>query len=70
MNKHKQVGGNHYDMPIPPVEYIHKNGLGFLEGNVVKYVSRHKRKNGKQDLKKAIHCLEMLIDMDYKGGKK
>ena len=63
----KQVGGNHYDMPIPPVEYIYKNKLGFMEGNVVKYVSRHKQKNGKQDLEKAKHYIEMLIEMEYGG---
>lgn len=65
MNKHKQVGGDHYDMPIPPVEYIYKNKLGFMEGNVVKYVSRHKQKNGKQDLEKAKHYIDMLIEMEY-----
>jgi len=61
-----QVGGNHYnELPIQPVEYIHRNGLGFCEGCVIKYVSRHKNKNGKQDLQKAIHFLEMLIAMEY-----
>lgn len=61
-----QVGGNHYkDLAIQPVEYIHRNGLGFCEGCVVKYVSRHRNKNGKQDLQKAIHFLEMLIAMEY-----
>lgn len=66
----KQVGGNHYDMPIPPVEYIYKNKLGFMEGNVVKYVSRHRQKNGKQDLEKAKHYIDMLIEMEYGGGEK
>lgn len=70
MNKHKQVGGDHYDMPIPPVEYIYKNKLGFMEGNVVKYVSRHKQKNGKQDLEKAKHYIDMLIEMEYGGNEK
>ena len=61
-----QVGGGHYkDMPIQPVEYIHKNGLGFIEGCVIKYVSRYKHKNGKQDLEKAIHFLNLLIELEY-----
>jgi len=61
-----QVGGWHYkDMPIQPVEYIYKNGLGFIEGCVIKYVSRYKHKNGKQDLEKAIHFLNLLIELEY-----
>jgi hypothetical protein len=61
-----QQGGTHYkDFPIQPVEYIHKNGIGYMEGNVIKYVSRHKSKNGKEDLLKAIHYLEMLIELEY-----
>jgi len=63
----RQEGGTHYSMPIQPIEYIMKNGLGFCEGNVVKYVSRHRQKNGVEDLKKAIHYLEMLIE-EYCGG--
>ena len=59
----KQVGGNHYkDLKIQPVEYILENGLGFLEGNVVKYITRHKAKNGIEDVKKAKHYCEMLIE--------
>lgn len=58
-----QVGGNHYkDMVIQPVEYIVKNNLGFIEGNVVKYVSRWKSKGGIEDLKKARHFLDILIE--------
>jgi hypothetical protein len=61
----KQVGGSHYkDMAIQPVEYIHKNGLGFCEGNVVKYITRWKTKNGIEDLKKVIHYAELLIQME------
>lgn len=59
--KNKQVGGDHYDLPIQPIEYILKNDLGFVEGNIIKYVTRYKRKNGMQDLLKAKHYLEMLI---------
>lgn len=61
--KKTQVGGTHYvNMAIQPVDYITKNNLGFLEGCVVKYVSRWKDKNGKEDLLKARHCIEMLLD--------
>jgi hypothetical protein len=57
-----QVGGTHYkDMPIQPLEYIVANELLFCEGNVVKYVSRWRSKNGVEDLRKARHYLDMLI---------
>ena len=60
-----QEGGSHYkDMPIQPVEYIHKNGIGFIEGCIVKYVSRWKSKNGVDDLRKARHFLDLLIEME------
>lgn len=59
----KQVGGNHYkDLKIQPIEYILENGLGFLESNVVKYITRHKAKNGIEDVKKAKHYCEILIE--------
>jgi Protein of unknwon function (DUF3310) len=62
----KQEGGNHYkDLKIQPAEFIHANSIGYFEGNVIKYVCRHKNKNGKQDLQKAIHYLELLIQLDY-----
>lgn len=62
----KQVGGTHYkDFKIQPIDFILQNELGFCEGNVVKYVSRHKSKNGKQDLLKAIHYIELLIEKEY-----
>lgn len=65
-----QEGGDHYrEMPMQPVEFIHANGLGFIEGSVIKYVCRHKRKNGRQDLEKAIHFLQILIEKDYPEGK-
>ena len=64
-----QVGGGHYkDFKIQPVEYIHANGIGYLEGNVIKYVTRHAQKNGKQDIKKAIHYLELILQMEYGEG--
>ena len=60
-----QVGGSHYKLAIQPVEYIYKNNLGFLEENVIKYVTRHKSKNGAEDLKKARHYIDMLLAMEY-----
>ena len=60
-----QVGGSHYkDKAIQPVEYIHANHLGFCEGNVVKYVSRWRQKNGIADLEKARHYLDLLIELE------
>jgi len=61
-----QVGGKHYtSCNIQPIAYIHANNLGFCEGNVVKYVTRHKQKNGRQDIEKAIHYLEILLELEY-----
>ena len=61
-----QIGGSHYkDMAIQPAEFIEKNGLTYLEGMAVKYISRHRKKGGKQDLAKAIHCIEILRDLTY-----
>ena len=61
----KQVGGDYYKHGIQPVEYAHSNGLGFCEGCVIKYVTRHRQKNGKEDLLKAIHFIELLIRLEY-----
>lgn len=60
-----QVDGNHYkDQAIQPVEYIHANGIGYMEGNVIKYVSRWRKKNGIKDLEKAKHYIELLIELE------
>ena len=62
-----QVAGSHYkDLAIQPVEYIHANNIGYFEGNVVKYVSRWKAKNGIKDLEKAKHYIELLIELETK----
>lgn len=62
----RQEGGEHYrKLKIQPIEYIQANDLGFEEGSVVKYITRHKDKNGVQDLRKAIHFIELLIAHDY-----
>jgi hypothetical protein len=58
----KQIAGDHYKkLKIQPVTYIQENGIGYMEGNVIKYVTRWKDKNGLADLEKAKHYLEMLI---------
>lgn len=60
-----QHGGAHYkDLPIQPIEYIHANGLGFCEGSVIKYITRWRLKNGVEDLKKAQHFIELLIELE------
>jgi len=57
-----QVGGNHYENKIvQPIEYIEANDLGFCEGNIVKYITRYKEKNGIEDLRKAEWYLKRLI---------
>lgn len=62
----KQEGGSHYkNFKIQPVEFIQKNKLGYCEGNIIKYATRHKVKNGVEDLKKVIHYAEMLIAFEY-----
>jgi len=60
----KQVGGIHYQMPIEPWDYVCANNLGYLEGNVIKYISRWKAKDGLQDLLKAQHYIEKLIKVE------
>lgn len=63
----KQIGGEHYSKyTIQPAEFINKNNILYAEGNVIKYVCRHKDKNGKEDILKAIHYLEMILKRDYK----
>lgn len=63
-----QVAGNHYkDMAIQPVEFIHANGIGYFEGNVIKYVSRWRAKNGIADLEKARHYIDLLIELEKKS---
>lgn len=60
-----QVAGSHYkNKAIQPVEYIHANGIGYFEGNVIKYVTRWKDKGGVADLNKAKHYIELLIELE------
>ena len=61
-----QVGGNHYQtMKIQPAEFINKNEMKFAEGNAIKYICRHVNKGGLQDLQKAKHYIDMIIERDY-----
>ena len=63
-----QVGGDHYKaMAIQPVEFIHANSSPYFEGNVIKYVCRWRAKNGVDDLKKAKHYLELLIELESRN---
>ena len=62
----KQVGGDHYSkMKIQPAEFINKNEMKFAEGNAIKYICRHVNKGGLQDLQKAKHYIDMIIERDY-----
>lgn len=64
-----QVGGDHYKkLAIQPIEYIHANKLGFAEGNVIKYVTRWRDKNGIKDLEKARHYIDLLIQLEQRKG--
>lgn len=61
----EQPGGSHYKgKTIQPIQYIHANGLGFCEGNIVKYVTRWREKNGLEDLRKARHYIDLLIELE------
>jgi hypothetical protein len=66
----RQVGGDHYQIyKIQPTEFIHTNSIPFIEGNIIKYVMRHKNKNGVEDLKKARHYIDLLIKLEYDSSK-
>lgn len=61
-----QVGGKHYrELAIQPWDFIHRNKIGFLEGSAIAYIARHKEKNGAEDIQKAIHFLQKLLEEDY-----
>jgi len=62
----KQIGGDHYKkMKIQPSKFVVENRLLFPEGSVIKYVVRHQDKGGKEDLEKAKHFIDMIIERDY-----
>lgn len=62
-----QVAGSHYrDMKIQPAEFLHVNNIPYIEGCVIKYLCRWRNKNGLQDLEKAKHYIELLIELEAK----
>ena len=64
-----QIGGGHYkNMRIQPLEYCHANNIGKIEGDVIAYVSRWKLKGGIEDLKKARHELDILIELEMRDA--
>lgn len=65
----RQVGGAHYQSPIQHWDYVLANDIPYLEAQIIKYVTRHKRKNGLQDLEKARHFLDKLIEVEVEKGK-
>ena len=66
----KQIGGSHYkDMKIQPAQFINENNLPFAEGNAIKYICRHQHKGEVQDLEKAKHYIDMIIERDYSKCK-
>lgn len=66
-----QVGGDYYiKMKIQPMEYSMKNNLDACQHTIVKYISRFRDKNGIDDLKKAIHCIELLMEFEYGENSK
>ncbi|PPB51698.1 DUF3310 domain-containing protein [Campylobacter hyointestinalis] len=61
--KKEQVGGSHYkNKAIEPIDYIRANNLDFCEGDVVKYITRHKEKGGIEDLKKAKQYIDFILE--------
>ena len=66
----KQVGGSHYKkLTMQPIEFIVKAKLSFIQGNIVKYISRYTYKNGIEDIKKCIHYSELAISLNDSGPK-
>jgi hypothetical protein len=65
----RQIGGNHYkDMAIQPSHFNHVNRIPWYEANAIKYICRHAKKGGRQDIEKAIHYLELLLEDQYDGN--
>ena len=64
----RQEGGEHYKrFKIQPIEFIHANSLPYCEANVIKYICRHRDKNGLQDLLKARHYIDLIIELEYQN---
>lgn len=65
----EQVGGDHYKKyKIQPIEFIYANSIPFIEGNIIKYICRHKDKGGIKDLEKVEHYIRLLKELEY-GNK-
>lgn len=63
-----QISGTHYrKYSIQPTEFFYRNQVPFIEANIIKYTLRHKDKNGIEDLLKAKHYLDILIELEYKN---
>lgn len=60
---------DYYDIKIQPIDYIVSNSIPFCEGNVIKYVTRHEKKNGAEDIRKAIHYLQIILESKYNVKK-
>jgi hypothetical protein len=60
-----QIGGEHYCTAIQPIEYIYANKLDFIQGNIVKYITRFRHKNEREDLEKIKHYIDLLIQLEY-----
>lgn len=61
-----QEGGSHYKgCKIQPIEYIVANNLDFMQGNIVKYITRHKSKNGAEDIRKIKHYCDLILKLEY-----
>jgi hypothetical protein len=61
-----EIGGNHYrQFSIQPIEFIQKNKLDFLQGCIIKYICRFRQKNGQEDLLKAKHYIDLLLELEY-----
>lgn len=60
----RQHGGTHYQKAIQPWDFVAANGIGFFEGNAIKYLARWRDKGGIEDLKKALHYIEKLIEIE------
>lgn len=62
----EQIGGTHYrDLPIQPVEFIHRNKIGYLPGNIIKYAVRYAKKGGDEDIRKIIHYCRIILELEY-----
>lgn len=65
-----QEGGRHYkSKTIQPIEYILANNLTYIEGCIVKYISRHRDKGKDQDIRKIIHYCELMLELEYGKNK-